>query len=52
MAAIPKAANPDHIRANAEGFDFALAEEEMAAVSRLARGERLVDPEWAPAWER
>jgi 2,5-diketo-D-gluconate reductase B len=52
VAAIPRASSPEHLRANFEVFDFALAGEEMAALSALARGERLVDPAFAPAWER
>ncbi|HLT46300.1 MAG TPA: aldo/keto reductase [Rubricoccaceae bacterium] len=48
VAAIPRSANPEHIRDNFEVFDFALAEEEMEAISDLARGERLVDPDFAP----
>ena len=48
VAAIPRSANPEHIRANFEVFDFALSEEEMEAISALARGERLVDPGFAP----
>ncbi|MDX1419822.1 MAG: aldo/keto reductase [Rubricoccaceae bacterium] len=52
VAAIPRSSNPEHIRANAEVFDIALSEEEMAAISALARGERLVDPGFAPAWEQ
>jgi 2,5-diketo-D-gluconate reductase B len=52
VAAIPKASSPEHIRANFEVFDFALAEEEMEAIHALARGERMIDPEFAPAWER
>lgn len=51
VAAIPRSADPAHVRANFEVFDFALAEEEMQAISGLARGERLVSPAFAPAWD-
>jgi 2,5-diketo-D-gluconate reductase B len=51
VAAVPRSSDPAHIRANFEVFDFALAEEEMDAISALARGMRMVDPAWAPAWE-
>jgi diketogulonate reductase-like aldo/keto reductase len=50
VAAIPRSGNPDHVRANLEIFDFELGDEEMKRISDLARGERLVDPSWAPAW--
>jgi 2,5-diketo-D-gluconate reductase B len=51
VAAIPRSADPAHLRANFEVFDFALAEEEMDAIRALARGQRMIDPEFAPAWE-
>lgn len=51
VAAIPKAANPEHIRENAEIFDFTLTNEEMATIHALARGERLIDPEFGPDWD-
>lgn len=50
VAAIPKAATPEHRRANLEAFDFELSESEMDAVHGLARGERIVDPDFAPDW--
>jgi 2,5-diketo-D-gluconate reductase A len=37
---IPKSANPDRIRQNFELFDFALSEDDMAAIERLDSGER------------
>lgn len=49
-AAVPKAAGADHRRHNFEVFDFELSNEEMRRVSSLARGDRIVDPVWAPAW--
>jgi diketogulonate reductase-like aldo/keto reductase len=50
VAAIPRSGNDDHIRKNLEVFDFELSEEEMATLSGMARGERQVDPAWAPTW--
>ena len=44
VAAIPRSADPAHIRANFEVFDFALSEEEMEAMGALAREQRLVTP--------
>jgi 2,5-diketo-D-gluconate reductase B len=52
VAAIPRSSNPDHIRSNFEVFDFELDDDDMRTVSGLARGERIIDPSWAPAWER
>ena len=52
VAAIPKAASPEHRAENREIFDFALTDDEMARISALARDERLVNPSFAPDWER
>lgn len=38
VAAIPKAASPDHIEANADVFDFDLSSDEMAAVAEVGDG--------------
>lgn len=51
VLAIPKASSPAHQRANLELFDFALSEDEMAAVAALDRGLRLVD-DFDHDWER
>ena len=37
---IPGSKNPDHIRDNADLFDFALTEEELAAIATLDKGVR------------
>lgn len=50
VTAIPKAASLEHRRANFEVFDFELSESEMEAVHGLARGERIIDPDFAPDW--
>lgn len=50
VAAIPKASSREHLAENIDIFDFMLSEEEMVDVAALARGERLIDPEFAPTW--
>lgn len=50
VAAIPKAARAPHRQANLDVFDFALDPEEMALIHGLARGDRHVDPHFAPDW--
>lgn len=52
VAAIPKATSRKHREANFDVFDFELSEDEMDRIFDLARDERLIDPAWAPAWER
>lgn len=51
VATIPKAASPEHRRANFDVFDFRLSSDEMDRIHGLARGERILDPEFAPDWE-
>jgi len=41
MATIPKASSKGHIEANAQVFDFALTDEQMARIDALDRGQRL-----------
>ena len=42
--AIPKSVTPARIEANIDVFDFALTEEDLAAIATLDRGHRFVDP--------
>jgi 2,5-diketo-D-gluconate reductase B len=51
VAAVPKSGRPERIRSNFAIFDFALSDAEMAAISSLGANRRLVDPDWAPAWD-
>ena len=48
---IPASANPAHIRANLTARDVILSDEDMAAIAALDRGERMIDPPKAPAWD-
>ena len=52
VAAIPKAANDEHRRANLDVFDFELSEEEMSRIHAREREHRTMDPDFAPAWDR
>lgn len=51
VAAIPRSSSRDHIAANREVFDFELSDDEMARISGLARGARLVDPGFDFDWD-
>ncbi|HEX6254994.1 MAG TPA: aldo/keto reductase [Euzebyales bacterium] len=48
VAAIPKATSPEHITANFAASGIDLSDDEMARVAALERGERLIDPPFAP----
>jgi 2,5-diketo-D-gluconate reductase B len=52
VAVIPKATTREHLEANFDVFDFALDNDERARIAGLDRGERIIDPPWAPDWER
>ncbi len=51
VIAIPKSASHEHRQSNLEIFDFELTDQEMDKISSLARGKRLVNPEFAPEWK-
>jgi 2,5-diketo-D-gluconate reductase B len=51
VAAIPKATSPERIEENFGAQDFELSDEERRRIDGLERGERLIDPGWAPDWE-
>ena len=50
VAAIPKAADEDHLQSNFDIFDFELSGGEMDRIAGLARGERITSPAFAPTW--
>ncbi|HKK53434.1 MAG TPA: aldo/keto reductase [Myxococcota bacterium] len=54
VCAIPKAAQRDHLEEDFRVFDFMLEEEEMDRLHELAdrASERVIDPDFAPEWER
>jgi diketogulonate reductase-like aldo/keto reductase len=51
VVAIPKGSGADHIRENLNLFDFELDEEDLDVIGGLERGQRLIDPSWAPRWD-
>jgi diketogulonate reductase-like aldo/keto reductase len=52
VAAIPKASKHDHRAQNFDVFDFQLTEAEMHNISALQGDNRLINPSWAPQWDR
>lgn len=51
VIAIPRSANPEHIRGNCDIFDFALDEEDRKHIDSLPKNRRQIDPEFAPPWD-
>jgi len=51
VVAIPGAQNVGQLRENLKVLDFTLTSAEMAAISALARGTRIVNPKHGPAWD-
>jgi 2,5-diketo-D-gluconate reductase B len=52
VAAIPKSSKREHIAANFAIFDFALSDAEMTEIGRLRGDTRVVDPAFAPRWDK
>ena len=52
LCAIPRTANPAHLKENLEVFDFKLSDTEMAELKKLnAANMRVVSPPHAPVWD-
>lgn len=51
VAAVPKAASHEHRVANLDVFDFELSDEQRGRIAGLERGQRTIDPGWAPDWD-
>jgi diketogulonate reductase-like aldo/keto reductase len=51
VGAVPKARSEAHQAENLGAVDVALTAQEVDALHGLARGRRIVDPSFAPAWE-
>ena len=52
MIVIPASSKPEHMKANLTAASVRLSTEEMAAIDKLDRGERIINPMGlAPAWD-
>lgn len=47
---IPKASSDEHLRQNLTALDLELDVEDLETISSLDRGERIIDPDFAPSW--
>jgi 2,5-diketo-D-gluconate reductase B len=52
VSAIPKASSQAHLQENIQLFDFELTDQDRAALDSLEANQRLIDPPFAPDWER
>jgi 2,5-diketo-D-gluconate reductase B len=50
-AVIPSSTRRDNLASNLGALDLRLGADDIAAIDALERGERLVNPEFAPAWD-
>lgn len=50
VSAVPKASSAEHRESNL-AIDFELSDDDRKAIDGLARGERVIDPDFAPDWE-
>ena len=51
VVAIPGSSDHQHLLENLSVSDFRLSDGEMSTIAGLARGERVVDPPFAPDWD-
>lgn len=50
-AVIPSSTRREHLAANLRAAELQLSAADIAAIDALERGERLVDPDFAPSWD-
>lgn len=48
---IPASTKRDHLQANLDAMTLELSEAEMQRIAELDRGERIANPDFAPAWD-
>lgn len=51
VCAIPKASSTERIESNLAALELELSDDELRRIDGLERGERLIDPSFAPDWE-
>jgi diketogulonate reductase-like aldo/keto reductase len=52
VLAIPRSADPEHLKSNLDVFDFALSAHDMAELKALNKNHmRVVNPPHAPRWD-
>ncbi|MEM5516899.1 aldo/keto reductase [Henriciella sp. AS95] len=53
VIAIPRSSSPEHIASNNDVLDFELTAQEMGRITALNANEtRLINPSWAPDWDK
>lgn len=52
VAAIPKSARAENMRANLAALDLRLTSEDRAAIAALPKNRRFVNPAWSPVWDQ
>lgn len=48
---IPSSTRPKHQKSNLDALNITLSEDEIAEIDGLDRGERIANPDFAPAWD-
>jgi 2,5-diketo-D-gluconate reductase B len=51
IVTIPSSTSREHMLSNLEAFKLSLTDEEMDRISKLGRGERIANPDFAPEWD-
>lgn len=52
VVAIPKASTEEHLKENIDIYDFVLEDDDFYAIDDIKKSTRLVDPEFAPEWDK
>lgn len=51
IVVIPSSTNPKHQKANLEAMELKLSAKELAQIDKLDSGDRIANPDFAPAWD-